>query len=314
MRVGIPRALTYHDYFPLWETFFQHLGCEVIVSSATTPSIANQGVVLAGDDVCYPVKIMHGHVAALADQVDAIFIPRLLSTLAETCECPKLIGLADMLRHSVPNLPQIISPYVNLRLGKRGLLQAVYASGRAITRNPWRLYRAYCAGVEALRLLQRAYQAGCLPGRSSLQRADKGSIAIIGHPYNLYDSYANLRVIDRLQNLGYRVMTPQMLSSKVLVTANNELHKPLFWSAGRTVFGAGAHYAARTDIIGIIHLASFGCGLESLLIDLVQRVANRHDKPLLLLTMDEHTGEAGVETRLEAFLDMLAWKEAAYCV
>lgn len=314
MRVGIPRALAYHDYFPLWETFFQQLGCEVVVSPLTTPSIANQGIALAGDDVCYPVKVMHGHVAELADKVDMIFVPRLFSTQAGTCECPKLIGLADMLRHSVPQLPPLISPYVNLRLGKRGLWSAVFAAGRIITRNPWKLRRAFGAGMQALSVLERNYQAGRFAGQSHGQRGKMGNVAVIGHPYNLYDSYTNLQVVDRLLQQGYRVLTPQMLPAKALEAGNAELRKPLFWSSGRTVFGAGAHYATRPDVIGIIHLASFGCGLESLIIDMVQRVAARYDKPLLLLTMDEHTGEVGVETRLEAFLDMLAWKEAASCV
>ncbi|NLW16091.1 MAG: hypothetical protein GX033_00235 [Firmicutes bacterium] len=314
MRVGIPRALAYYDYYPLWETFFQHLGCEVVVSPATTPKIAGQGIALATDDVCYPVKVMYGHVAELATKVDIIFIPRLFSTLAGTCQCPKLIGLADMLRHSIPNLPPLLSPYVNLRLGRRGLIKAILDTGKAITRNPWKIYRAFMAGQQALRALERDYHAGLLPGHSQPQRGDRGNVAVIGHPYNLYDSYTNLRVVERLLQRGYRVLTPQMLPVKYLRQANAQLRKPLFWSSGRVVFGAGAHYATRPDVIGIIHLASFGCGLESLIIELVQRVAIKNDKPFLLLTMDEHTGEAGVETRLEAFLDMLAWKEAAQCV
>lgn len=313
MRVGIPRALSYHDYHPLWETFFRHLGCEVVTSPVTTADIAAKGIALAGDDVCYPVKLMHGHIAELAGKVDVIFVPRLFSTLSGTCQCPKLIGLADMLSHSIPQLPPLLSPYVNLRQGKRGLMRAVVAAGKTVTRNPWRLHRAFKAGLAALAAMERTYHAGRIPGKTG-QKGDKGSIAVIGHPYNLYDSFANLRIVDRLLQQGYRVLTPQMLPAKALAVANAKLRKPLFWSAGRVVFGAGVHYATRPDVIGIIHLASFGCGLESLIIDLVQRIAVRKDKPLLLLTMDEHTGEAGVETRLEAFLDMLAWKEAALCL
>jgi predicted nucleotide-binding protein (sugar kinase/HSP70/actin superfamily) len=313
LRVGIPRSLAYYDYYPLWETFFQHLGCEVVTSPATTPSIASQGIAVAGDDVCYPVKLMHGHVAELADKVDVIFVPRLFSTLAGTCECPKLIGMADMLRHSISSLPPLLSPYVNLRLGKRGLLKAIFAAGGVVTRNPWRIYRAFLAGQQALMALKRRFETGRFPGQSSPQRGDKGALAVIGHPYNLYDSYANLRVIERLLQQGYLVLTPQMLPNKSLEKANAQLRKPLFWSSGRVVFGAGAHFATRPDVIGIIHLASFGCGLESLIVDMVQRIAVKNDKPYLLLTMDEHTGEAGVETRLEAFLDMIAWKEAANC-
>ncbi len=313
MRVGIARSLAYYDYYPLWETFFQCLGCQVVTSPATTPEIAKQGIAVAGDDVCYPVKVMHGHVAELANKVDMIFVPRLFSTAVGTCECPKFIGLADLLRHSIPNLPPLLSPYVNMYASKRGLLKAVFVAGRAITFNPGRIYGAFLAGRQALLASKRRLQSGQLPGLSRPQRGDKGTLAVIGHPYNLYDSYSNLRVVERLLQQGYRVLTPQMLPRKTLEAANAQLRKPLFWSAGRVVFGAGAHFATRPDVMGIIHLASFGCGLESLITDMVQRVAVKHGKPYLLLTMDEHTGEAGVETRLEAFLDLITWREATKC-
>lgn len=317
VKVGIPRALAYFEYYPLWEAFFDCLGCVPVVSPATKPAIVQAGISLAGEDVCYPVKIMYGHVQALAGTVDAIFIPRLFSTGPETCQCPKLIGAADMLRHGIADLPPLITPYINLRWGWWGGLKALAQTALPITSNPGRILRAYRGAMSAWQEHQERCQRGYLPtvaGCNSRGPAAAGNLAVIGHPYNLYDSHVNMHILQRLAEEGYRVLTPQLLSPERVAAAQEFLRKPLFWSAARTIFAAGLCYAERDDVLGIIHLASFGCGIESLVSDLVQRVAKAKKKPCLFLTMDEHTGVAGVETRLEAFLDMVAWqKEAAFC-
>lgn len=317
MRIGIPRALLYFDYFPLWEGFFRELGCQVVVSSPTTIDIANNGVRLACDEACYPVKVLHGHVLDLAQRVDALFIPKIVSVQAGTYSCPKLIGLADMVRFTIPNLPPIIEPTINLRLGMKGVYRALQSAAQGISHNPVQVYRAFRVGVRDWRSYQRRLQSGRLPGvkedAGSLHAA-KRPVAVIGHPYDLYDNFLNLDLLQRLSRWGYQVYTPEMLPERTLRQANRGLRKQLFWSLGRRVLGGAIHFSERSDIRGIIHIASFGCGLESLVADMAERAARRYGKPFMLLTMDEHTGEAGMLTRLEAFLDMLAWREEVSCV
>lgn len=317
LRIGIPRALLYYDYFPLWEGFFRELGCEVIVSEPTTINIANNGVRVACDEACYPVKVLHGHVLDLSRRVDALFIPKIVSVQAGTYSCPKLIGLADMVRFTVPDLPPIIEPTINLRLGMKGVYRALQAAAIGISRNPVQVYRAFRVGVRELQSFRRRLQSGRLPGVQDDLHAGltpKRPVAVLGHPYDLYDSFLNLDLLQRLTRWGYQVYTPEMLSNKALRQANRGLRKQLFWSLGRRVMGGAIHFSERPDIRGIIHVASFGCGLESLVADMAERVARRQGKPFMLLTMDEHTGEAGMLTRLEAFLDMLAWREEVSCV
>jgi len=317
LRIGIPRALLYFDYFPLWEGFFRELGCQVVVSSPTTIDIANNGVRLACDEACYPVKVLHGHVLELAPRVDALFIPKVVSVQAGTYSCPKLIGLADMVRFTIPDLPPIIEPTINLRLGMKGIYRALQSAAQGISRNPVHVYRAFRVGVKDWRSYQRRLQSGRLPGvkeEVTSARAAKLPVAVIGHPYDLYDNFLNLDLLQRLSRWGYQVYTPEMLPERTLRQANRGLRKQLFWSLGRRVLGGAIHFAERPDIRGIIHIASFGCGLESLVADMAERAARRYGKPFMLLTMDEHTGEAGMLTRLEAFLDMLAWREEVSCV
>ncbi|MGI6343555.1 MAG: acyl-CoA dehydratase activase-related protein [Bacillota bacterium] len=314
MRIGIPRALLYFDYYPLWEGFFRALGCEVVASAPTTPQVANAGVKIVCDEVCYPVKVLHGHVLQLCEQqVDYIFVPRMFSVQPGTTCCPKLIGLADMVRHTIPAAPPLLAPYVNLRRGRRGLWRALWEAAAPITRNPWRIRAAFRAGMQQWRRYQRSCRTGRIPGTelASLPAlaACAPAVAVIGHTYNLYDPQLNLNLLARLRKAGFRAYTPEMLPERVLAESNSHLRKPLFWSMGRAVYGAAHHYAQRNDVLGIIHITSFGCGLESMIADMAERTARQRGKPFMLLTMDEHTAEAGVQTRLEAFLDMLTLRE-----
>ena len=61
-------------------------------------------------------------------------------------------------------------------------------------------------------------------------------------------------------------------------------------------------------IDGIIALSAFGCGPDSLMVDEIDYHAKIKGIPMIHLTIDEHTGEAGFITRIEAFVDMLTRK------
>lgn len=312
MRIGIPRALTYYDHSPFWESFFAALGCDVLVSEPTSAAIVRRGLALAADDVCYPVKVMHGHVDALAAKVDKVFVPRLFSTMPQTCECPKLIGLPDMLRYSLPVQPCFLSPYVNLHGGRKALGKVMAYCAREVGFKDGRWGGAFRQAEAAWRA--RRASEGEETMNAHGERNDRGIIGVIGHAYNLDDAHLNLGIPEALKRQGFALRTPRMLSATAIEKANGSLRKPLFWSTARRVYGAGAYFSADPAVLGIVHLASFGCGLESLLVEMVRKVADAYEKPLLVLITDEHTGEAGVSTRLEAFLDMLHWQTEAKCV
>ncbi|HSH36286.1 2-hydroxyacyl-CoA dehydratase, partial [Schnuerera sp.] len=81
------------------------------------------------------------------------------------------------------------------------------------------------------------------------------------------------------------------------------------WSHGQKIVGAAFSLIERKAVHGIIYISAFGCGLDSVLIDLVERKAKESKIPFTLLTIDEQTGEAGINTRIEAFIDMLEWRD-----
>lgn len=130
------------------------------------------------------------------------------------------------------------------------------------------------------------------------------TIVLLGHSYLTYENYANLNLLSKLaEKANLRVV--ENVSASESRERQKILRKSIFWSHARKIYGAGESYLADPAVDGIIYLSCFGCGTDSLTNDLLERRAKAQQKPYMVVTLDEHTGEAGLDTRLEAFLDML---------
>jgi hypothetical protein len=244
-----------------------------------------------------------------------------------------------MVRNNIDNLPPLIDNNMDLYRKGSSLYNLFYAVGRQFTRNPARIYMAYKASLASLHSHYRDMEAGRLPveaggnhqdlprysgasngcrqscGDSSRQDMPQNSqlpdvtIAVIGHPYNIYDRYISMNMIKRLREYGTNVVTADRLPEAVFRREAEKLPKKLFWTLNQRMVGAAFYYFDRPEVDGLIHVASFGCGPDSMTGELIERFARRASrKPLLNLTIDEHTGEAGMITRLEAFMDMVRWR------
>lgn len=338
LKVGIPRALLYYRYIPLWKKFFEALGAEVIISGPTTKKTVDLGVKQTVDEACFPVKVYFGHVLELADQVDYLFIPRLVSVEKKAYICPKFLGLPDMIRHGIKGLPKVLSPDVNLHRHRRDIWPSLWETGRPFTSNPLKVCRAYRQALAEYHAYQNLLLQGFTPEQAQTvlegvnsndpataptdESAERQSgqnclperrllVAIIGHPYNLYDRHASMGILEKLNSMGVRTVTPENLSRIVTDAQADRLPKRLFWTMGRNLVGAAFHYLENPRVDGIIHLAAFGCGPDSFTGEIIERAVRRQGTTAYLnLTIDEHTGEAGVLTRLEAFVDMLKRRTA----
>lgn len=313
-RIGIPRGMLAHQYLPLWKEFFEQLDLQVVLSAHTTKDVVNAGVKAAVDEACLPVKVYYGHVLNLLGKVDYLFCPRLVSVEPKTYVCPKFLGLPDMIRNNVANLPIFIDTTVNLHGSVRQLWPAVYELGRHFTTSPVKIYRAFKHALKRQQAYELAMQQGLLPSEAMVshgaieQRPGK-AIAVIGHSYNIYDDHISMNLIKKLRQIGYRVVTPEMVTSEVVEHYAGQLPKKLFWNMGKQLIGSAYYYMEQPEIVGMIHVAAFGCGPDSFTSEFIERRARREGKPYLNLTIDEHTGEAGVVTRIEAFVDMINWRE-----
>ncbi|MTI79368.1 MAG: hypothetical protein FH758_00590 [Firmicutes bacterium] len=321
-KVGIPRALLYYYYYPMWKDFFQTLGCEVVVSDKTNKSILSDGSKNCVDEACLPVKLAFGHVINLANKnVDYIFIPRLVSMAKQEYICPKFLGFPDMVKHNVENLPEIIDTTINMRLKTSEISNAYKQVGRKFTGNRFKIWQAYRKGQKSVQRLNELLLSGYMPeeafavmyGKEKDKLSSGGdiNIAIICHPYIIHDSYISMNLIGRLEKMGANVVTADNLPEELVRQQATKLPKRLFWTLGQRMVGAGYTFVNDNNVDGVINLAAFACGPDSMTSELIDRTTKKTRKaPLLNLTLDEHTGEAGIVTRLEAFIDMVRWKKS----
>lgn len=317
IKVGIPRGLFFYEYYPLWKTYFEELGAQVIVSDYTTREILDNGVLSSVDDACLPVKLFHGHVIDLVKKVDYLFIPRFTSISKNEYVCPKFGGLPDMIKHSVKNLPPVIDTEINLRKSNKNAVTAALEAGRYFTDDKGKILSAYKKGMKNYKAFKSLVSKGLRPddifkGKNLLHlKSVKRSlnIAVISHMYNLYDSYSNMDLLQKLEDNDVNVITIDMMDENIIDKKANLLNKKMFWFFGRKAVGSAFHLLEKGGVDGVIYLMSFGCGVDSFVCDMVERKLRRHSNiPLMTLSIDEHSGEAGFNTRLEAFIDMIRWR------
>lgn len=307
MRLGIPRALLYYWYGSLWERFFQTAGFEVIISEPTDPETMAAGSRVGVDELCLPVKIFLGHALALEPKTDRILIPHLIMVEKGAYICPKFMGLPDLVSHALPSLKK---KFLVLKLGPRetDMLKCLErfegpSGASKIKIDPaWYQMDSPALGeVNSYRLSNtRRFQP-------------KLTIGLLGHPYCLYDSCFNMNLLRILTDNGLSFVTPEMTPPSQKGAGAEKLPKRLFWTIGKAQFDALEWMlnGGTIRVDGFIQVIPFACGPEAMVGDLLERRIREAGKPVLKLYFEEHSGEAGIITRLEAFLDLIKYRSSA---
>ena len=353
-RVGIPRALLFYKFEAMWRTFFEKLGAEVVFSPATTKQMKTDGLKSTLDDDCYSTKLYYGHVHALKDKVDYLFIPRFASRKKREVGCPKFIALADIVETTIENAPPVIGPYFSTSREKHGvfrLLKIVFEIGFLFTKNPFKILNATLKALKA----DKEYLKRLIITEKELERWERSEItlndtpvvpdgedmlkiAVVSHPYVVNDSFACLDMRNKLKNLGADIITAQQMPRSIIERQITRLsyedyglmikdldnitkeEKEKFYLGEDDYFyfefehelvGTVMHYLENKKIDGILMLVNFICGPVSVSLEYVKQFAKRigSKTPLMVITLDAHTGEAGFKTRLEAFTDILRLKK-----
>ncbi|MBM3323377.1 hypothetical protein FJY69_07875 [candidate division WOR-3 bacterium] len=288
MRVGIPRALLYHRYGGFWQEYLAGLGVEVVVSRRTDKEVVEQGLGYVSSEVCLPIKIAAGHLAELRGRVDRVFFPRMVWLEDRLYACPKMIGIVDICRMMMGRDTPVVAPVI-----KGDFLAPHFAAGLAFNRNPVRVARAL---ARACRVLPRSPDVPLFP-------PGERRVAMIGHFYNLGDDYISRAIVDTFASHGYRLCTKDELPEPVLRSRAGFARK-IRWVYERELYNAFRFLVDKVD--GVCIIVSMGCGPDSLVAEFMRQESVALDKPFLQLVIDEHTGTAGLVTRIEAFIELAA--------
>ena len=323
MKIGIPRALSYYDFYPFWYGFFSDLGIEIVLSDPTTKQTMSTGSSLVVPETCLPVKVYVGHVLNLLDKgVDKIFVPSIQSIAPKIYNCSKIRGLPDLIRNVVKRPFTMVESTLDKSEKNQGLYEflkeiAAYYNItdfdriKKASKNAWKVYNNFQimrrSGVSYKKALRSAIDNKVVI--ASEQKTYPITVAVIAHGYNLYDERVSMKIFDKLESLDVKTYSAQNLTLEQMQEGINSMKSKLYWANEYEITGASAHFIRDKNIDGVITINAFGCGPDSLMLERIGRFARKSSKPVLNLSIDEQTGEAGFVTRIEAFVDMLYRKK-----
>ena len=309
-RVGINRSFLVNSLYPLYAHFFTRLGFEPVLPAR--PAAA--GIDRRNAPFCYPVELSHGFFYTLIREtpdLDFIFLPHLKSVPAADRSvpaqiCPLAQGetfylrsafrteLAGGGRRPVP----ILAPRLDLA---QGLSQAeaplvAVAAQMGIDRREAR--RAVAAAIDFQRRCTAAIQDMGRDFVASLDAAASGpAVVLFGRPYNAFADEAHMGIPHKLASRGVPVLPCDALP---LEGENGKRH--MYWGMGQVILKA-ARYVARHPRLFGVYITNFSCGPDSFIVGYFRSIMG--PKPSLTLELDSHSADAGIDTRIEAFLDIV---------
>ncbi|MCL1863846.1 MAG: acyl-CoA dehydratase activase-related protein [Defluviitaleaceae bacterium] len=298
MTIGIPKAFLYYRYRWLWETFFEELGCTVLVSPDTNRQIIKTGATFSIDESCLSSKIYLGHVEWLIGKCNYILVPRVATYSRDQIVCSKLWSAYDVVKNTFRARDISILDYnIDYKQNKNEFL-AFLSMGRRLKKRRFSILRAYFMAKQAEKMMneRRLEEQNKL-----LSHGSHPKILIVSHSYNINDPYIGRPIIERLISYGATPIIAEIVERDTAVQRAREISPTLQWNYNQELLGAISLYKEQVD--GIILLTAFPCGPDSLVNEVIIRKIK--DKPIISLLVDEQEGLAGMETRLESFVDMM---------
>jgi len=309
--IGIPMSLISWQLLPLFARFFKKLGFDVVISGQTNKETIRRGVERVTAQPCFPVKVAYGHIAELIDRkVDYIFLPSIVSMTPAFPE-----NKHNQLCPYVQSLPYQARAAFGERCGQSRILTAVLrlGEGKRLLRGTFGELGAKlgAAAGDVRRAMQEAFAAQGAFDQSMKEKGceildalgpDERLFVLISRPYNGCDNGLNLQLPKKLAELGMEAIPLDMLDVSRAPLSDESLHKSVYWSYGQKILRA-AEVIKGDPRLFAIYLSNFSCGPDSFLMTFFKDIMGQ--KPCLQLEIDEHSADAGVITRLEAFLEGL---------
>lgn len=308
-RVGVPRALLFHEVYPFWQTLLTELGCEIILSQPTNKQTIHEGAERSVAETCFPMKVALGHLLSLAEKkdLDFVWLPSIINLpgkadTTDTFVCPYVQSLCYTSRSAVDFQAagiKALEPVIYMQKGIKHRMEALREVARDLGATQRQLRRA----LEAAAAAQEAFeQAKRRRGQEVLSQLAPGqrALVVVSRAYNGCDPGANLEIPRKLRAMGELVIPLDFLPLDDVELPKGWFN--MYWRYGQKILAA-AEMIAKDDRLQAIYITNFGCGPDSFVSRFfAERLGG---KPFLQIEVDEHSADAGMITRCEAFLDSL---------
>jgi len=314
-KLGLPLGLNYWENLPFWYTFFTSLGYEVVTSKQSTRATYLLGqATIPSDTICYPAKLLHGHILSLYKEgVSTIFYPCSSYNIEEQkgdnhFNCPVVAYYPEVLKHNIPEVQEgkinLVSPYVSLAdrsFFPKRIAQILSTMGTfrksEINMAADRAYKAYDAYEEAIRK-----QAESIIGLAR-QKA-MPIIVLVGRPYH-NDPEVNHGIDTLMLQCGCAVISGDSLAYLVPKEKRTVLNQ---WTYHARMYDA-ARYTLDQKDMHVVQLVSFGCGLDAVTTDEIRSILKQNERIYTQIKIDEITNLGAVRIRIRSLLAAVQEKE-----
>lgn len=304
--IGIPRVLNMYEDYPFWFTFFNELGYRVVLSGVSSKKIYELGMgTIPSESVCYPGKIVHGHIVDLLNKkVPKIFYPCISYNIKEDdnagnhYNCPVVVSYPESIEANINlNSIKFYKPFLNLN-DKEKLVQKLF---REIGASENLLYEEINAAANKAYNELFAYKEDVkkegLKAIEYIKENNKKGIVLAGRPYHV-DPEINHGIPEMIEGYGIVVLSEDSLEKA-------QIERPLRvidqWSYHTRLYSA-ATYVSNTDYLELIQLNSFGCGLDAVTTDQVNEILTKNNKIYTVIKIDEITNLGAIRIRIRSLL------------
>ncbi|MCK4577688.1 MAG: activase, partial [Candidatus Marinimicrobia bacterium] len=303
--IGLSRSFLMNTYYPLFAHFFNGLGFRTVIPD----TVDERGVDLCAAPFCYPCEIAHGYLySLLLSKPRYIILPHIKGTPVEngyeiSSTCPLLQGEPYYLKlafeSQLENGPEILAPVLDLSAGPKERQTAFLTMARQLGVGKAKAAAAYEGAYEKQDEME---QQMLEIGRETLKwlEEDPSRIGIVlaGRPYSAFSPDANKGIPHKFASRGITVIPVDFLD-----LAHIPAKEHMYWAAGQTNLKGAEFIKTHPQLFGTF-ITNFSCGPDSFVLGYFKNILGR--KPSLILELDNHTADAGIETRIEAFLDIIS--------
>lgn len=318
-KIGIPLGLNIYELLPFWKTLFEELSFEVVVSPFSSRKLYLRGqATIPSDTVCFPAKLMHGHVLTLMDQgVDTIFYPCMSYNVNEKkgdnhYNCPVVAYYPEVINSNVKELKKrnitFIKEYVGIHRKKDFPHKFLAILNKYFPQANISLKEVKHAAKKAYKAYDDYNLKIITKGDEIIANARIKKLPIIvlaGRPYHL-DPEINHGIDKMIATFNVAIVTEDVIARKekykIMVHVLNQ------WTYHSRLYLA-ANYVGKTKDMNLVQLVSFGCGVDAITTDEVRDILERNNKIYTQIKIDEITNLGAVKIRIRSLLSALEEKE-----
>jgi len=317
-RIGIPRVLNMYEDFPFWFTFFTELGYEVVLSSESSAQLYYSGMAtVPSDSLCYPAKLVHGHIMDLIEQgITKIFYPCLPYNMADDYHptdnhfnCPVVASYAENIRGNMDIIREknvdFLEPFLPINDQKKMVKRLYQELGSQEGLTKAEIGAAAAKAYEELAAYREEVRQKGVEILKEAEAKGQHVILLAGRPYHV-DPEINHGIPEMIQSYDLPIISEDAVyhmpvKSEPLKIVNQ-------WSYHARLYHA-AHYVAEHENVTLIQFSSFGCGLDALTTGQVKSILEDHDRIYTMIKLDDVSNLGAARIRLRSLIAALARRQ-----